>query len=373
MRYKILFISSWFPNRLEHTNGNFVQRHAEAVSRIHDVEILHAIGDSKQKKTFVFDDQIINEIRTLIVYYHQTKNPAVNFVRRMKAYKKGFSKLNAPDLIHANVLQNNMLFALYLKNKYQIPFVVSEHWSGFLKTNRHQLTNFQLLVAKRIAKKASFLLPVSQYLFQDLKDLSFTDRMEVIENVVDTDLFSTKESAPEKFTFLHISNLIKLKNPEKIIGVAARLAKDFSNFELHIGGDGDIETLNKLIKSHNAESFIKTFPTLSLKEVSEKMRNSSCFILFSDYENFPCVLLESLSTGTPAIATKVGGIPEIINSKNGILINNSVDELFEAMKKILTSEISFDDPKKLHEFVENRFSMDKIAQKFDQIYRQVLN
>ncbi|MGZ5285029.1 MAG: glycosyltransferase, partial [Kaistella sp.] len=176
-----------------------------------------------------------------------------------------------------------------------------------------------------------------------------------------------------KFTFLHISNLIKLKNPEKIIGVAVRLAKDFSNFELHIGGDGDIETLNKLIKSHNAQSFIKTFPTLSLMEVSEKMRNSSCFILFSDYENFPCVLLESLSTGTPAIATKVGGIPEIINSKNGILINNSVDELFEAMKKILTAEISLDDPKKLHEFVENRFSLDKTAQKFDQIYRQVLN
>ena len=68
MRYKILFISSWFPNKLEPTNGNFVQRHAEAVAKIHEVEILHAIGDSKQKGIFHFDDQKINGIRTLIVY-----------------------------------------------------------------------------------------------------------------------------------------------------------------------------------------------------------------------------------------------------------------------------------------------------------------
>ena len=75
MRYKILFISSWFPNKLEPTNGNFVQRHAEAVSQLHDVEILHSIGDSMQKETYLFDDKIINRIRTVIVYYKNSKNP----------------------------------------------------------------------------------------------------------------------------------------------------------------------------------------------------------------------------------------------------------------------------------------------------------
>ena len=59
-RHKILFISSWFPNKLEPTNGNFVQRHAEAVSLLHDVEVLHAIGYFNEKEKFVFDDQVIN-------------------------------------------------------------------------------------------------------------------------------------------------------------------------------------------------------------------------------------------------------------------------------------------------------------------------
>jgi len=373
MRYKILFISSWFPNKLEPTNGNFVQRHAEAVSRIHDVEILHAIGDPAQEETFLFEDLVINNVRTLIVYYQHTPNPVINFIRRMKAYRKGFEKMQKPDLVHANVLNNSMLFAVYLKRKFKIPFVVTEHWSGFLQINRHKLSRSQLFVAKKIAKKASYILPVSHYLLKDLQDLNFSSKMEVVENVVDTDLFHVKSSRNDKLVFLHISNLIPLKNPQKIITAANRLAKEYSNFELQIGGDGDVETLNELTKSYNAENFIKTFPMLTTKEVSGKMRNSDCFILFSDYENFPCVLLESLATGSPAIATKVGGIPEIINEKNGILISNSEEELYKAMKKVVEQKTNFDTPQQLHEYVENRFSMKKIADKFDHIYRQVLN
>lgn len=372
MRYKILFISSWFPNKLEPTNGNFVQRHADAVSRLHDVEVLHAIGDCSQKDTYLFDDQDIKGIRTLIVYYKNTRNPVLNFFRRIKAYQKGFSRLQQPDLVHANILHNSMLFAVYLKRKFKIPFVITEHWSGFLKINRSHLSKSQLFIAKSIANKADFVLPVSQYLLNDLKELGWETKFDVVGNVVDTDLFKVKCQDKNKFVFLHISNLIQIKNPEKIIAAALKLRGEFNNFELHIGGDGDVEKLNGLIKKAEAESLIKTFPMLTSKEVAAKMSSSNCFVLFSDYENFPCVLLESLSTGTPAIATKVGGIPEIINDHNGLLISNSEEELCQAMKKILEGKVSFDEAKDMHQYVENHFSMDVIAEKFDEIYRQVL-
>lgn len=373
MRYKILFISSWFSNKLEPTNGNFVQRHAESVSHLHDVEILHVIGDSAQKLTYLFDDQVINGIKTLIVYYKNSKNPVLNFIRRMKAYQQGFLRLQKPDLVHANVLHNNMLFAVYLKRKFKIPFVITEHWSGFLKMNRNQLSKSQLFVAKTIANNAEFVLPVSQYLLNDLKELGWKTKFDVVGNVVDTDLFKLKSTSENKpFTFLHISNLIQLKNPEKIISAALKLRKEFNNFELHIGGDGDVEKLNKIVKENKAENFIKTFPTLTLKDVAGKMRTSDCFILFSDYESFGCVLLESISSGTPVIATKVGGIPEIINDKNGFLISNSEEELYKTMKKVLEHKVTFDEPKDLHEFVQNHFSMNVIAKKFDEIYRQIL-
>ncbi len=372
MRHKILFISSWFPNKLEPTNGNFVQRHAEAVSMENDVEILHCIGDPAQNKKFVFDDQVIKGVRTLVVYYKNTANPLLNFSRRMIAYKKGFSKMQTPDLVHANVMHQSMLFAVYLKKKHQIPYVVTEHWSGFLSVNRAKLSKIQLYISKVIAGNASYILPVSQYLKRDLINLGFKNKIQVIENVVDTHLFKVKDTEAEKFTFLHISNLITLKNPEKILTTAIKLRAKYKNFTLEIGGDGNLENLNNIIKNNNAGSFVTTFSLLTSKEVSEKMRRSGCFILFSDYENFPCVLLESLSSGTPAIATKVGGIPEIITEKNGILISNSEEELYKAMESVLLKQPNFKSPEELHEFVEERFSMEKIAQKFNNIYKEIL-
>lgn len=372
MRYKILFISSWFPNKIEPTNGNFVQRHAEAVSLLHDVEILHTIGVPNQNQTYVFDNQIINGIRTLIVYYKNTNNPLLNFSRRMNAYRKGFSQMQIPDLVHANVLQKSMLFAVYLKKKYDIPFVITEHWSGFLNINSTQLSGIQLFLAKIIAKNAAYILPVSHFLEKDLKKLGFSTRMKVIGNVVDTDLFYLKEAKNLEFVFLHISNLIPLKNPEKIIEAAIQLRTNFNNFELHIGGDGDVENLNKIIRQNSAEDYIKTFPILTLPEVAEKMQNSDCFILFSDYESFGCVLLESLSTGTPVIATNAGAVPEIITIGNGVLIKNSTKELYEAMEQILQHKIVFNSKQELHQFVDDHFSRKVIAEKFDQIYQLIL-
>ena len=369
---KVLFISSWFPNRLETTNGNFVQRHAEAVSTLHDVEVLHAIGDFNQKEIFVFDEKVINGIRTLIIYYKNSKNPIQNFIRRMKAYKMGFEKMRTPDIVHANVLHNNMLFAIYIKRKYKIPYVVSEHWSGFLKINRSKLSFTTLFIARTIAKKASYLLPVSRDLKEDLEKLELGKNFKVVGNVVDTKVFYPAVSQRNVFTFLHISNLIPLKNPDLMIEAAIRLRKEYENFEFHIGGDGDVARLNNIIEKHNAQDFIKTFGEISHKDVAEKMRNSDCFILFSDYENLPCVLLESISSGTPVIATRVGGIPEIINENQGILINRSTEELYLAMKNMLTRNINVDSPEQLHQYILDNFSVSTVAKDFSEVYNSVL-
>lgn len=373
MRYKILFISSWFPNKLEPTNGNFVQRHAEGVSLVHEVEILHAIGNPDQHENFVTDDREINGIRTIIVYYKNSGNPLKNFRNRMAAYNKGFKMLQKPDLIHANILHNNLLFVLYLNRKFSIPFVVSEHWSVFLQINRTKLSKTTWKLAKYMASKASYLMPVSNNLKENLHKLRIGKKYKVVENVVNTELFKPSNLKNEKFRFLHISNLVKLKNPEKIIRAAVRLRDEFQNFELEIGGDGDTAPLKKLIFESKAEDYVKTFTEIPLAEVAEKMRNSSTFVLFSDYENLPCVLLESMSSGIPVIATKVGGIPEIVNENCGILIDVSEDELYAAMKKMLLNRENLLSSSELHQYISENFSMQKIAQKFDEVYQEVLS
>ncbi|MDQ8142935.1 glycosyltransferase [Chryseobacterium sp. CFS15] len=374
-RKNILFISSWFPNKIEPTNGNFVQRHAEAVSLVHNVEILHTIGDFDQDEKYLFDDRLINGIRTLIVYYKNSKNPVKNFFRRMKAYNKGFSKLQKPDLVHANILHNNMLFAVYLKKKYKIPFVVTEHWTALRKINAEVTSKIIKQTAVIIGNQAEFILPVSNDLLLGLRDLGITTKMMVVPNVVNTQLFVPQRKADTEFTFIHVSNLIPRKNPEKILDVALNLLDKGFVFRFQLGGDGNDEILNKLrnkVENSKFSDKITVFGIQTLNEIADRMGSSNCFILFSEDENQPCVIAESFASEIKVISTNVGGIGEFFPDNAGILLKK-VDEaeLYSAMVRMLKHDRN-DDLSFLSQYAKDTFSQEMIAMKFSAIYAQVL-
>ncbi len=371
-RIKVLFISSWFPNKLEPTNGNFVQRHAEAVSLLNDVEILHAIGDFNQQENFIFDDRTVNGIRTLTVYYKNTNNPVVNFTRRMLAYKKGFSLMNKPDLVHANVLHNNMFFAVYLKKKFSIPFVVTEHWTALRKINENITSKSVKFTAKIIGNQASKILPVSKDLEAGLKNIGITTPMKVIPNVVNTKLFSPKETPNSEFTFIHVSNLIPRKNAEKILRVALKLLNQGFRFKLKIGGDGNIELLKNLSENSSFSDRIEIFPIQPIEKIAEMMKQSDCFILFSDDENQPCVIAEAFSSGIQVISTKVGGIAEFFPKNFGILLNEPDENLLEEAMKGILKNTEVPAANEFVAYAEKTFAQQAIAQQFTEVYREVL-
>lgn len=375
MRYKILFISSWFPNKLELTNGNFVQRHAEAVSILHDVEVLHAIGDFDQKEKFLLEEDVINGIRTLVVYYKNSKNPVQNFLRRMSAYKKGFAELTRPDLVHANIMHNNMLFAVWLKKKMGIPYLVTEHWTALRKINHRKISVRQKITAKIIGNNAEIILPVSADLKKGIAQLGITTPMKVVPNVVDTDVFYPKSSSENEVVFVHVSSLIERKNPEKIIETAINLLKRGYQFKLKIGGSNNGEIQNKLRLQINESGFgkeIELFGEESTENIAEKMREADCFILFSSDENQPCVIAESFASGAQVISTNVGGVAEFFPQDFGILIDKvDVDLLESAMLQILYRKSPVN-KKDLNNYAQKTFSKPAIASQLDAVYQQIL-
>lgn len=352
-----------------------MQRHAEAVAMSHEVEILHTIGDFNQQEEFIFDDKMINGIRTLIIYYKNSKNPVKNFLKRMKAYKMGFSKMNKPDLIHANVLHNNMLFAVYVKRKFKIPFVVTEHWTAFQEENLSKTSKNIKRIARYIAKNAGYIMPVSNNLKESLQLMGIKVPMKVISNVVDTDVFDIKpESGGSDSTkFLHVSSLIPRKKPDEIIKAIHSLHQNGFNVSLEIGGDGETQPLINLVKQLKAENYIKVFDAISYQKVAEKMQHSDYFILFSENETQGCVILESYACGKPVISTKVGGAAEFIIDGLGIgLERNNTDQLYSVLEKICRKEYSFKDKKQIREVVLEKYSKESIARQFTEIYQQIV-
>lgn len=370
---KVLFISSWFPNKIEPTNGNFVQRHAEATALLNDVEILHSIGDFNQKETYILDDNIINGIRTLVVYYKNSRNPVQNFYRRMKAYKMGFSKMKKPDVVHANVMHNSMLFAVYLKKKFKIPYVITEHWTAFQENASDSLGFVGNFIAKIIGNNASKILPVCERLERGIRNNGVKTPIEIIPNVVDTDVFKLRNEDGKRAKFLHISSLTYMKNIPAILDVFLKLHKNGYDFELSIGGDGDTKPIADFVNSNNLSHKIKFFGTLSHAEVANKMRDHDAFVLFSRYENQPCVISESMSCGLFVFSSDVGGISEFFPDKFGVLIEKEDSEgLYKAVENYLQYKTEVAPVDEMHDYALKTFGKKAISEKFDKNYREVL-
>ena len=101
-----------------------------------------------------------------------------------------------PDVVQLNVIQKQGLLALYLKKRYGIPYVIVEHWTGYLAENPVvQPRGWHTRFMKRLCSEAEVVMPVSRQLIGAMQALGFTARRwEKINNVVDDFFFGKDES-----------------------------------------------------------------------------------------------------------------------------------------------------------------------------------
>lgn len=183
----ILFLCSWYPSKVLPTNGDFILRHAEAVSLEHTVSILHIVSDTAISKTKI-DFKEINNVQTFIGYVKHTKNPILKSIRFFKVYTEIIKKIAPFDIIHLNVLFPFGLFALHQKFFRNIPYIITEHWTGYHKPLSNEISFIERFISKKITKKAAFVSPVSNNLKNAMIDFGLKGNYNTIPNVVDTNL-----------------------------------------------------------------------------------------------------------------------------------------------------------------------------------------
>jgi glycosyltransferase involved in cell wall biosynthesis len=95
-------------------------------------------------------------------------------------------------------------------------------------------------------------------------------------------------------------------------------------------------------------------------------------VVFSNYENLPVVINESFALGVPVVSTRVGGIPEIIDKTNGILISPGNErELEDTLNNYLDSKLNFDKDAILN-FAHNKFSSETIGTAIFNLYKSMI-
>lgn len=386
--YNILVLPGWYPNRTNPTLGNFVQKHAEAANLLCNVSVVYACPDENlQNSNYELEIETINNVLTIIVYYKKINStiPVISsvlkFMRYMRANNLGYKKLTEetgkPELVHLNILIKAGLAAFYLKLRYGLKYVYTENWTGFLSTNPVFKTySFQHAVYRFIANRSKVLMPVTANLKNALIKHGIKGNYCIVGNVVDTAVFkpSLDRGQDKKIKFIHISHAVdEHKNVSGILRAVEKLKNIRSDFELHIISDGDLTphiAYAKKMEIYNTHVFFKgTQPTV---EVAKELSKSHCLVLFSNYENLPCVIPEAMSSGVPVISTNVGGIAEHITDETGILISpRNENELVMAMKKMMEHYNNYSSPK-LRAYAVRHFSYDMIGREFYLAYKEAL-
>ena len=345
-RKKILWLCSWYPNRTDPFDGDFIQRHARAAALLHDIHVLRIVADPELAPGKI-ESVLVQEggLTEQLIYLGKSNSLAGRYIffrRWMRLYrdaiKEYINKQGRPAAIHVHVPYPAGRMAYWAKSKYGIPFFVTEHWTIYQSGNEipypHQPLRIRKLIGRVITETAGFL-PVSADLGNIINEIVGPVTTTVIPNVVDTKYFYFRERPGESghiFRFIHVSGMNKLKDPEGLLRSFAAAFREDPEMELLMLGNRD-QSLAEFAKTLGLPgNAIQFGGEVSYTSVAAEMQHADALVLFSKVENAPCVISEALCCGLPVVATRTGGIPEMLDETNGVLVNPA-DE--NEMKKAL--------------------------------------
>jgi glycosyltransferase involved in cell wall biosynthesis len=267
------------------------------------------------------------------------------------------------------------IVAWWIRKKFKVKYLISEHWTGYFESDPNKLTIFQKYISKKAISKAEFILPVSNDLAKEMKLIFENDNYEVVPNVIDTSIFTPlKNFTPKKTQFVHISSFDdSQKNITGILKAIKKLSETNLDFEFTFISDGEIIPFVEYAKRIGIPSHLINFQTQkTTEEIAQILQKSACLVMFSNYETFSIVIAEALACGVPVIATQVGGLGNELTEKEGITIQSGNEaELIDAMKHIIYKTIVFNQID-LTNFAA-QFSYEKVNLKLNSIYDSIIN
>jgi glycosyltransferase involved in cell wall biosynthesis len=295
--------------------------------------------------------------------------------RGEKSFNKIFSLLNSenfsPDLIHAHFSWPCGNIGIKLKEKLGIPLVLTIHENRewFLKEDKHEKI-------RNVWRKTDAIIRVNQL---DVPLLSqYNNKVFSIPNGFNESLFrkKTRKSSrellglnPKDKIIFTLGHLTERKGFMDLLLASKILSQRRKDFKIFIGGDGpQRKYLDSFINKEDL-SFVKLLGYIPEHELPLWMNATDLFSITSYSEGNPTVMFEALGCGKPVLATRVGGIPEIIVSENfGLLMDNNAEDIAFSIDKALDKEWDYESIRKYG----SNFTWSKIANQILEVYNSLI-
>ena len=372
MRLKLLVVPKWYPWPEHPVFGIFCREHARALATRHEVVVLASLAThSPGFLLFDLTDEMEDGLRTMRVRYRRPWfRPAAMGCQLLgmlaalwRLRREGFR----PDVVHAHVF-SAALPALALGRLSRSTVAVTEHYTGF---QRGLVRGADRLVARIAFSKADVVAPVSEDLAAHLRRIAPGANLRVMPNTVDTRAFSSAEhprhDGPARL--LCVGALAEKKGHADLLAAVAGLIPR-RDVVLDLVGDGELRgELERSAVELGVSERVRFHGEVPKERVAELMRAADLFVLPSLHETFGCVLIEAMASGLPAVATRVGGVPEVLDPRAGSLVApRDPVALAQAIEEQI--DRSFD-PRELARITEERYGYEAFAKAWTELYEEL--
>lgn len=317
-----------------------------------------------------YDEELLETISPDVRVIRMNRTPGS---KTQDFYMRALSKIvreNLIDVVHCQDI-DGVLFSSYAKLRTPSLKIVHTVHNSFELPEASAALLFACkgIAGKTIAISDSVAKSVRRYMKREPV---------VIPNGIDTTRFVPVSSGKAKDGSIRIGCVARLypeqKGQDLLVRATERLLRDYPSLscviagEIYKGQDSSVKKLRAYVEDRGLSDSISFVGNVS--DVPSFLQTLDVFVLPSRTEGFGISLIEALSCGIPCVASDLEGPREILSRPDlgDLFTPGNAGALAEAIGDVLSRLSSFD-PAVLHSYVEERYSLDLLAERHLKAYR----
>ena len=287
------------------------------------------------------------------------------------------------DLLHVHYAIPHSISAILaresIKEKRFVPVITTLHGTDITLVGADRS---YLPITRYALQQSDGVTAVSRFLKQATIETFDFDNIEVIPNFICAEQYKKLTDSPLRdeiasngeLLLAHVSNFRSVKRPTDCIEILARVKKEFANVKLVMVGDGP----ERSAVAFRAEQLgVKDDVAFVGKRsnIAGYLGVSDVFLLPSELESFGLAALEAQACELPVIATRIGGIPEVINDgETGYLSEiGDIDKMAADTLRLLNNDdLRAKFGEKGRELAIQRYSIEKIVPQYVAYYEKIV-
>ena len=316
-------------------------------------------------KLFIISEKKYNQISNILdhsgIEYECLGLPTSFNYRSYKKFSRALLDFR-PDIIHEHLDACYSWIWCIIHNK---PLIATMHSDPFRRRSKRVAA-----VMKIKSFQGNLKIIGCSKMTRDLVQKCYNiknNQMGYIYNPISVSEFMMSDKCGNTFEFVAMGRLSEVKNYPLMINAFKKAVSIHSNIHLSIAGSGPLDDeLKKLVLDLNLEKKISFLG--NVEDVPYLLKNSNALLLSSFSEACPMVVIEAMAAGLPIIATKVGGVPELV-SDNGFLVESGdVEEFATSMVKLIEDNALFRNISKNSYMYASKYDKYTISKEYEDQY-----